>query len=168
MTDAHIDPVIDLSIETLARACKGNVRNLPTFMVHDDHLWPAYKLIQQDSKNRLHLRRSTFNRSVASQIPVKDGLWLGPGVQEFSIDLQPHHLQGSDDMIADLKSRSARIVAKIDKAGLNPQDEDYGEINTGPARDTIEHDEDAVRAATGDDLRGVKAATLDFGNTEPG
>lgn len=118
---------LDLSIETLARACKGNVKLLPSFMVHDNKSWPAYKRTQLDSKNRIHIRRSTFYAVVPSQVPIRAGLWLGKDVQEFFIDLKPHHLQGSADMEDPAGYKHSREITKTDAQGRNPGDDGYGE-----------------------------------------
>lgn len=118
---------LDLRIETLARACKGNVKALPSFMVHNNAAWPNYKRTQLDSKNRIHMRRGTFLAVVVGQVPIRAGLWLGKDVQEFFIDLKPHHLQGSDDMPDPAGYKHSREITKTDYAGRNPGDDGYGE-----------------------------------------
>ncbi len=119
---------LDLRIETLARACKGNVKALPSFMVHDNSKWPWNKA-QLDSKNRIHLRRSTFLAVVAAELPVRAGLWLGKDVQEFFLDLKPHHLQGSEDAPDPAGYKHSREITKTDAQGRNPGDDGYGERN---------------------------------------
>lgn len=46
------DPDLDLSIPSLMLACKGNVAMLPSFMVHDDDVWPRSGVVRTDSKGR--------------------------------------------------------------------------------------------------------------------
>jgi hypothetical protein len=94
MTDPNLDPVLDLSIATLAKACKGDVSKLPSFVVHDDEAWPWFNKVRP-AKGKIHIRRSTFNRVVVGQVPVRPGIWLRVDAQEFFIDLQPHHLGGA-------------------------------------------------------------------------
>lgn len=133
MTDPLIDPALDLSIQTLMKACKGNVKMLPSFVVHDDAVWPVAKRVQLDKKNRIHLRRSTFYRCVSSQVPVRPGLWLRSDAQEYFIDLKPHHLQGSEDMKPESGHEHSREIVKADKQGRTELDEDYGEPVSRPA-----------------------------------
>jgi len=118
---------LDLSIETLSRACKGNVKLLPSFMVHTDHRWTQYLRTQLDSKNRIHMRRATFLAVVCPQVPVRPGIWHSFDVQEFHLDLQPHHLQGSFDMPDRQGYKHSREITKTDFAGRNPGDDGYGE-----------------------------------------
>jgi hypothetical protein len=117
---------LDLRISTLARACKGNVEGLPSFMVHDDPLWPTFSRVQLDSRNRIHIRRTTFLQVVCTQVPVREGIWHGMGVQEFHIDLKPHHLQGSQDAPDPQGYKHSREITKTDAEGRNPGDPDYG------------------------------------------
>ena len=168
MTDKNIEPEIDLSIKSLAKACRGNVKNLPTFMVHDNNLWPKYRQILPDSLNRIHIRRSTFNNVVATALPVRAGLWLALGVQQFFIDLKPHHLGGSRDMIRDDNMLPAHVVAKTDDAGRSPEDFDYGNSVSEPTGQSVQHDTDAIQSKTGDKARGVEITTLTHGDTEGG
>lgn len=120
------DPDLDLSIPTLMRACKGNVAMLPSFMVHDDAVWPRAGVVRTDSKGRIHMRRSTFIRAVVGELPIRPGLWHRIDMQEFHIDLKPHHLQGSADQDGGNKRSAARSVAKADWAGRVNGDEGYG------------------------------------------
>lgn len=117
---------LDLSISTLAKACRGNVKNLPSFMVHNDAVWPSYQRAQLDNKNRIHMRRSTFLQVVSSALPVRAGIWHGVDVQEFFLDLQPHHLDGSADMADRQGYTHSRLITKTDAWGRNPGDIDYG------------------------------------------
>lgn len=125
------DPDLDLSIPSLMRACQGNVAKLPSFMVHDDAVWPRAGAVRTDSKGRVHMRRSTFNNVVAGKLPIRAGLWHRIDVQEFHIDLQPHHLQGSIDQQGGNRRTAARTVARADWAGRVPGDEDYGIAPSG-------------------------------------
>lgn len=129
-----IDPDLDLSIPSLMAACKGNVAMLPSFMVHDDEVWPRSGVVRTDNKGRVHMRRSTFLRTVAGQIPIREGIWHRIDVQEFHIDLKPHHLQGSADQAGGSNRIAARAVAKIDGAGRAQGDDDYGEAVRGDHR----------------------------------
>lgn len=121
------EPELDLSISSLMKACKGNVAMLPSFMVHDDHAWPKHKAVLTDSRGRVHLRRSTFNRVVSGQLPLREGVWHRVDVQEFHIDLKPHHLQGSEDQQGGNNRLAARGIAKIDKHGRHQGQDEYGE-----------------------------------------
>lgn len=120
------DPDFDLSPETISRLCKGNPAALPTFLVHDDVAWPNGRAVQLDKGNRIHVRRSTFMRAVAPRIPVVAGLWLRHDVQEFRIDLKPHHLQGDGSARVD-GYRHSREIVMTDEAGRRQDDDDYGE-----------------------------------------
>jgi len=158
------EPILDLSIETLMKACKGNVKNLPSFMVHDNAGWvtPGAQL---DNQNRIHLRRATFLATVCEQLPVRPGLWLGPDVQEFFLDLKPHHLQGSEDMVSHNGHAHSRVITRTDAAGRNPGDEDYGDVVPAATRlpepgETTEPDE--IRGGG----RGVKSAAIDAPDSE--
>lgn len=142
------DADLDLSIPTLMAACKGNVAMLPSFMVHDDYVWPRGNVVQTDSKGRIHLRRSTFLRVVRNQLPIREGVWHRVDMQEFHIDLQPHHLQGSQDQQGGNQRQAARSVAKVDRWGRSQGDDDYGQT---PARDNRQPDIAA-------DVRAAKAA----------
>jgi hypothetical protein len=121
------DPTLDLSIPSLMRACKGNVAMLPSFMVHDDHVWPKSGVVRTDSLGRIHMRRSAFLRTVSGQLPIREGLWHGIDVQEFHLDLKPHHLQGSGDQQGGNRKTAARAVAIADWAGRTEGDEGYGD-----------------------------------------
>jgi hypothetical protein len=145
--------VLDLSIPTLMKACKGNVKNLPSFMVHDDGLWFGDN-VQLDNKNRIHLRRASFHRSVVGFVPLRAGIWHGLGVQEFHIDLQPHHLQGSGDMAATKGHSHSRALTLTDAQGRNPGAEGYGEALPKPVR-ISKLDLDAARNENGGQLRGI-------------
>jgi hypothetical protein len=125
--DPNLDPQLDLSIESLAKACKGDVSKLPSFVVHDDEAWPWFNKVRP-AKGKIHIRRSTFNRVVVGQVPLRAGIWVRGDAQEFFIDLQPHHLEGSDtgaEHKAD--ARAARTVVKADEAGRLPDEDGYGE-----------------------------------------
>lgn len=157
---------LDLRIETLARACKGNVKALPSFMVHNNNRWP-HNRAQLDSKNRIHLRRSVFLAVVASQLPVRAGLWLGKDVQEFFLDLQPHHLQGSEDMQDPAGYKHSREITKTDHAGRNPGDDGYGER---PSRGSLaklqEFRLDRERAKAEGQSLSVRSSVLDTPGSE--
>jgi hypothetical protein len=127
MTDHNIDPVLDLSPETLAKACKGRVEMLPSFVVHDNAAWPWHNKVRP-AKGKLHMRRTTFLRVVVPQIPVRAGLFVRADAQEYYIDLQPHHLQGSTEPKAGPavnNMQTARIAAKADAVGRLPDEADY-------------------------------------------
>lgn len=150
--------VIDLSIPTLMKACKGNVNMLPSFMVHDNHLWLGDR-VQLDSKNRIHMRRATLTNIVRPQVPVRAGIWHGLGVQEFHIDLKAHHLQGGQDA-ADAKGHAhSRLITLTDNAGRNPKDRDYGNSLPEPNRLTQPSPNEAAIATDGK-ARGVRSSVL--------
>jgi hypothetical protein len=136
--DPNLDPVSSTSrSRRLAKACKGDVSKLPSFVVHDDEAWPWFNKVRP-AKGKIHIRRSTFNRVVVGQVPLRRRD-LGPrgDAQEFFIDLQPHHLEGSRH-----RRRAARptlgrrvTVVKADEAGrLLPDEDGYGEENCGTTR----------------------------------
>lgn len=127
------DPDLDLSIPSLMRACKGNVAMLPSFMVHDDDVWPS-QTVRTDSQGRIHMRRSTFIRAVVGELPIREGIWHRVDCQEFHLDLKPHHLQGSSDQEGGNRRQAARTVAKADWAGRIKGDEGYGNAPTGDHR----------------------------------
>lgn len=156
--EIEVQDLIDLSIPTLMAACKGRVSALPSLMVHDNELWVTQG-VQLDSKNRIHMRRSTFLRAVVPQVPVRAGIWHGLGVQEFHIDLQPHHLQGSDDMAKPKGHKHSRVITLTDAAGRNPGDEDYGDP-ASKSNGVAQSDLHAARAEAGGSLRGVGSSTL--------
>lgn len=171
MSDAHLDPVIDLSPATLIRACKGDVRKLPKFVVHDNDAWPWVNKVRP-AKGVIHIRRSTFLAVVVPQVPVKPGLWVRVDAQEFSIDLKPHQLQGSDAPLAappDVKNHdTARRVAKADSVGRLPDEEDYGtEALERSERRQIDRD-DLERLARDPSRGSVESAVLSGGDTEGG
>jgi hypothetical protein len=120
------DPDLDLSIPSLMKACKGNVAMLPSFMVHDDNVWPRSGVVRTDSQGRIHMRRSAFDRTVAGQLPIREGLWHRIDCQEFHLDLKPHHLQGSSDQEGGNRKQAARSVVKADWAGRTQGDDGYG------------------------------------------
>ena len=135
---AHMtEPDLDLSIPSLMRACKGNVAMLPSFMVHDDDVWPRSGVVRTDSKGRIHMRRSTFIRTVSGKLPILAGIWHRIDVQEFHLDLKPHHLQGSSDQEGGNRRAAARAVAKADWAGRVEGDQGYG---TAPGGDHGQQD----------------------------
>lgn len=140
--------ILDISIPTLMAACKGNVADLPSFCVHDDAVWPNWRRVQLDSRGRIHLRRSTFLREVAGRLPVVAGLWLRADMQEFRLDLRPHHLQGSYGMERQNSHRHLRAVTRVDAAGRPTTDPDHGQAHSLPARQPdVERDLRAARAA---------------------
>jgi hypothetical protein len=160
MSDPNLDPQLDLSIESLARACKGDVSKLPSFVVHDDAAWPWYNKVRP-AKGKIHIRRSTFNRVVVGQVPVRAGLWIRTDAQEFFIDLQPHHLQGSTpagEHKAD--ARAARQVVKADAAGRLPDEDGYGtEIVERSERRKVERG-DLERIAADPERGSVRSSVL--------
>lgn len=157
---------LDLSITTLARVCRGNVKLLPSFMVHDDPVWPSYSRSQLDSRNRIHMRRSTFFQIVPRQLPIRAGIWHGMNVREYHIDLQPHHLQGSADMPGRDGYTHSRAITLTDRYGRNPWDPDYGidPLRPGPARQDPELAQ--IKLATDGPLRGVRSTLFDGPDTE--
>jgi len=156
--------IIDLSIETLMAACRGNVEALPSFMVHDNDKWQTGR-IQLDNKNRIHMRRATFSQVVIGELPLRAGLWHSMDVQEFHIDLQPHHLQGEDNMGAPDDHTHSRKITLTDSSGRNPMDEDYGEAPLQHNRPTVA-DLHAARAETDGQGRGVRSSTLSADRSE--
>lgn len=150
--------LIDLSIETLMTACKGNVEALPSFMVHDNKAW-VRQGVQLDNQNRIHMRLATFLDVVVGQCPVREGLWHGLDVQEFHIDLKPHHLQGQADMGKPDNHKHSRVITLTDASGRNPGDEDYGDPVSKPVG-VSQSDLNAARAEAGGQLRGVGSTTL--------
>jgi hypothetical protein len=139
--------IMDLSIATLAKACRGNVASLPSLMVHNDDVWPVERPML-DSKNKIHMRRKTFYAVVVPALPVRAGLWHRLDVQEFFFDLQPHHLQGSADAPKAKGYRHSRALVRADSFGRIEGDPDYG---TGVAGNYREADIAA-------DVRAAKAA----------
>ena len=109
MTDANLDPKLDLQISTLRQLCRGDVTRLPSFIVHDDEAWPWYNQVRP-SKGDIHIRRSTFNRVVVGKVPLQPGLWVRQDAQQFFID----------------NHQAARGVAMADEAGRLPDEADYG------------------------------------------
>jgi len=164
MTDSNLDPVLDLSPATLLAACKGDVSKLPSFVVHDDEAWPWFNTVRP-AKGKLHMRRTTFNRVVAPQVPVKPGLWIRHDAQEFFIDLDTHHLQGSSD--AALKDPgaknhdTARKVAVADEAGRLPDEEGYGTASVGRSSRGPVDPEDLERIARDPERRAVRSSAFD-------
>ena len=156
------DPDLDLSIPTLMKACKGNVKNLPSFMVHDDNVWPRYANVRTDNKGRIHMRRSTFLRVVAGKLPLREGIWHRIDVQEFYIDLKPHHLQGSGGLAEDAKRQVARVVSLVDDGGRSQGDEDYGDapLRTFGTQD-IERDRAEAKAVGASGIVGSSVLTSD-------
>jgi len=140
---------LKLDIPTLMQACKGNVDNLPSFVVHNDDVWPAWRKTMLDSKNRIHIRRNSFNATVALQVPVRPGLWLRVDAQQFHIDLEPHHLQGgTEGMHKATDHKHSRAVVQADDDGQTPGDWEYGKNRStiserdgrkGPSLADIEH-----------------------------
>lgn len=169
MTDPMIDPQLDLSIATLRRLCQGDPKRLPSFVVHDDTAWPWHASVRP-AKGKIHLRRTTFNRVVATQVPVRPGLWIRPDAQEFFIALTVADLQGSSDPAAqDPSARNhsaARGVAKADEAGRLPDEADYGTpVVERPDGGGVDRD-DLARIARDPEKRGVASSVLLGGDTE--
>lgn len=158
------DQIIDLSIATLAKACRGDVKALPSFMVHDNASWPTQH-IQLDNRNRIHLRRATFLQVVAAELPVKAGLFHGATVQEFFIELLPHHLQGSDDTAEVAGHKHSRAITLTDEAGRNPGEADYGDPISKPSGVSAA-DLDAAIVETDGKLGGVRSSALDAPGSE--
>jgi hypothetical protein len=156
--------ILDLSIATLMAACKGNVENLPSFMVHEDAAW-VKRTAQLDNKNRIHIRKSTFLQTVCPTVPVREGIWHGFDVQEFHVDLKAHHLQGSTDMQAAKGHQHSRALTMTDHAGRNPGDDDYGHV-TRKLVGITQSDVDAARDAAGGQLRGVGSAVFSTDSSE--
>lgn len=150
---------LDLSIPTLMRACKGDVRKLPSFMVHDNRVWPA-GVVRLDAKNRIHLRRSTFLDAVAKVLPVKEGIWLGVDVQEFTLDLKPHHLQGGDAPGDATGYKHSREIIKADAWGRVKGDAGYGETDTGPDGRAANRSDIAAAARNGA-RGGIRSSVFD-------
>lgn len=142
---------MDLRPETLLKACKGDVSKLPSFMVHDNQYWGS-KGVQLDTQNRIHMSRATFLRSVrTAELPIREGLWVGPSVQQFYIDLKPHHLQGSADAHQEGGHKQSRLITQVDSQGRAPGDRHYG-ADDNPT----EHQGDANDIA--DDLKSAREA----------
>lgn len=129
-----IDPELDLSVASLMRACQGDVSKLPSFMVHDNDVWPGSATVRTDGKGRVHMRRSTFNRCVAGRLPLRVGIWHRIDMQEFHIALEPHHLQGGADTAGGNKRQAARQLILTDAQGRVQGDEGYGEDLAGLSR----------------------------------
>lgn len=167
--DPNLDPVIDLSIDTLRRACRGDPARLPSFIVHDDAAWPWHAKVRP-AKGKVHIRRSTFNRVVAGQVPLRPGLWVRDDAQEFHIDLKVHDLQGTtDEAMRDAKANplgAARAVSAADSAGRLPDEEDYGaEIVERSESRQVER-ADLERVAADPERGGVRSSLLSRGDTE--
>jgi hypothetical protein len=153
-------PQVLTNAKDMAELCQGDVSKLPSFMVHDNAVWRS-GVVQPDSKGRVHLARSTFDQQVVGHLPLRAGVWHGPDVQEFHIDLQPHHLQGGKDTKSDVaKVAPARHVAKTDEAHRRQDEVDYG-ADLGFGRVSAE-DAAADRAAAqkAGTSRSVKIAAL--------
>ena len=120
-------PNLDLSMESLIKACKGNVKALPSFMVHDNAAWPWVGSVKLDSKNRIHMRRSTFLRTVSEDLPVRAGIWHGIDVQEFHLELEAHHLGGGVDQQKEVGHKQSRALVMADKHGRPLGDIDHGD-----------------------------------------
>lgn len=155
-----IDAELNLDPKSLAAACKGNTKLLPSFIVHDDDAWPWYNKIRP-AKGKLHIRRSTFLRVVTPQVPVKPGLWLRADAQEFFIDLQPHHLQGgADQQVEGSNAGVARIVAKADSAGRLPDEADYNARDVERSESRKVERRDLEEVASRDEKGSVRSAVL--------
>lgn len=122
------EPNLDLSRESILAHCKGDVRNLPRLMVHENAWWPS-GVVRTDNQKRIHLCRRDLVEIVAREIPVRPGLWLGPTVQEFLIDLRPDQLQGSADSRHESRVTDFRKLVRADAAGRIPGEEDYADAS---------------------------------------
>lgn len=122
-----MQPNLDLSMESLIKACKGNVKALPSFMVHDNAAWPWPDSVKLDGKNRIHMRRSTFLRTVSEDLPVRAGIWHGIDVQEFHLELEAHHLGGGADQQKYVGHKQSRALVMADKYGRPLGDLDHGD-----------------------------------------
>lgn len=162
--DAHIDPVMDLSRETLLKACKGDPSKLPAFIVHDDDAWPWFNQVRP-AKGNLHIRRSTFNRVVAPQVPVVAGMFTGPSTQLFTIALKAEHLQGSSDEVlrqpGGKNHEAARMIAVADQAGRLPDEEDYRAPDMGRPKSGKIDPDDLERVAADGGRGSVRSTAFD-------
>ncbi len=157
---------LNLSIAALAEACKGDVSQLPVLWVHDTPSWPGPPRV--DSENRIHMSRATFRDVVRLALPTRPGMWVRRDTQAFTIDLQPHHLQGGEDTHADTGRDVGRMVTQVDAAGRIPGEEGYGTV-ARPADRFTATDLDAARVAAGGELRGVGVSLrADDDDTERG
>ena len=127
-----MQPNLDLSMKSIIAACKGNVKALPSFMVHDNAAWPWPENVRLDSKNRIHMRRATFLRTVAADLPVREGIWHGIDVQEFHLELEAHHLGGGDDQQKEVGHKHSRVLVMADKYGRPAGDIDHGDAALEP------------------------------------
>lgn len=125
------DPNIELSVEAIRAHCRGDPRNLPRFMVHDNGSWP-WGVVRIDSRKRVHLRRADFLNVVAPAIPCRPGLWLGQNVQEFHIDLRADQLGGGADTRHAATRPDFRKLIRADRQGRIPGEPDYAD-DTPPA-----------------------------------
>jgi len=151
---------LDLSIDAIIKACKGNVKALPTFMVHNNNVWPWVGSVKLDSQNRIHMRRNTFEHVVASHLPVKPGIWHRMDVQEFSLELQAHHLGGSEALAVDVGHTHSRPLILADAQGRTKDDIDHGEtLRKGSG--VTQSDLDDARNEIGGKGRGVRSKVVD-------
>jgi hypothetical protein len=162
--DPNLDPQLDLSIPTLLKACKGDPSKLPSFVVHNDEAWPWINKVRP-AKGKIHIRRSTFLRVVKGQVPLRAGLWIRPDAQEFFIDLEPHHLQGSERQ-GGSNADVARLVAGADEAGRLPDEADHGTPIPSKAHSGKVDRGDLERVARDPSRRGVRSAVLSGRDTE--
>ena len=160
-----MQPNLDLSMDTIIKACKGNIKALPSFMVHDNAAWPWPDKTRLDSKNRIHMRRTTFLRTVAADMPTKPGIWHRVDVQEFHLDLLPHHLGGGEDQAKAVGHKQSRVIVLADKYGRPMGDQDHGDAALKPSGVT-QSDLDLARDATGGAPRGVTSTVIDRGDSE--
>jgi hypothetical protein len=165
--DENTVPLMDLSIETLTRVCKGDVSKLPQFVVHRNRHWKK-NTARLDKKNRIHMNVRTFLRQVKSQLPVRPGIWLGPNEQMFRLDLQPHHLQGGEDTVNQEHTyKQSREIAGADEHGRFEDDPgfqtDLPEPN-GAERPPVDLGEPTADGQR----RGVRSTALDPGDSEDG
>lgn len=119
-------PILDLSIPTLMKTCRGRVELLPSFVVHSDSVWPDPRRTQLDTQNRIHLNRTAFARNVVGNLPVREGLWLRIDAQVWHLDLKPHHLQGGALMEPGKGHRHSRAFTLVDSAGRPITDGEHG------------------------------------------
>lgn len=95
------------TIQQLRSLCKGDVARLPSFIVHDAGGWHGEPMA--DSKGRIHLSDHQFLHGVAPYWPVKKiGRHAATSI-EYRLDLEPHHLQGSDDKTGQVAKDQAGV-----------------------------------------------------------
>lgn len=161
------DPFLNLTPEDLGRMCKGNVKMLPTFAVHETG-WP-HGVSRPDKHNRIHISGPAFQRSVVGNWPMRAGLWLNMGLREYHIDLEPHHLQGGADQQVEIKGNAtARAVTGTDAGGRQPDEEDYETPIVERSESRKVERADLERIEANPEKRGVASDALSGGDTERG